>query len=87
MYFFVCVCLDDALEQNHCLFEEYKDPCRAGPGKEKPWVIGWLHFSTLKCWGQWFESVVVQYDVLANRQEQHQAGNQSEVEMWILFEP
>ncbi|KAM9310311.1 sphingomyelin phosphodiesterase 5 [Pholidichthys leucotaenia] len=33
---------DDRLEQNHCLFEEYKDPCRAGPGKEKPWVIGTL---------------------------------------------
>ncbi|GAA6227112.1 sphingomyelin phosphodiesterase 5-like [Lates japonicus] len=33
---------DDSLEQNHCLFEEYKDPCRAGPGKEKPWVIGTL---------------------------------------------
>ncbi|KAM9852723.1 sphingomyelin phosphodiesterase 5 isoform 1-T3 [Aulostomus maculatus] len=33
---------DDALEQNHCLFEEYRDPCRAGPGKEKPWVIGTL---------------------------------------------
>uniref|UniRef100_A0A3Q2QTJ9 sphingomyelin phosphodiesterase n=1 Tax=Fundulus heteroclitus TaxID=8078 RepID=A0A3Q2QTJ9_FUNHE len=33
---------DDALEQNHCLFEEYRDPCRAEPGKEKPWVIGTL---------------------------------------------
>lgn len=33
---------DDYLEQNHCLFEEYRDPCRAGPGKEKPWVIGTL---------------------------------------------
>ncbi|XP_057691368.1 sphingomyelin phosphodiesterase 5 isoform X2 [Corythoichthys intestinalis] len=33
---------DDTLEQNHNLFEEYKDPCRAGPGKEKPWVIGTL---------------------------------------------
>lgn len=33
---------DDTLEQNHCLFEEYRDPCRAGPGKEKPWVIGTL---------------------------------------------
>ncbi|XP_037130302.1 sphingomyelin phosphodiesterase 5 [Syngnathus acus] len=33
---------DDTLEQNHSLFEEYKDPCRAGPGKEKPWVIGTL---------------------------------------------
>ncbi|XP_030605829.1 sphingomyelin phosphodiesterase 5 isoform X2 [Archocentrus centrarchus] len=33
---------DDTLEQNHSLFEEYRDPCRAGPGKEKPWVIGTL---------------------------------------------
>ncbi|XP_028326492.1 sphingomyelin phosphodiesterase 5 [Gouania willdenowi] len=33
---------DDTLEQNHCLFNEYRDPCRAGPGKEKPWVIGTL---------------------------------------------
>nr|XP_020492791.1 sphingomyelin phosphodiesterase 5-like [Labrus bergylta] len=33
---------DDTLEQSHCLFEEYRDPCRAGPGKEKPWVIGTL---------------------------------------------
>ncbi|XP_059194597.1 sphingomyelin phosphodiesterase 5 [Centropristis striata] len=33
---------DDTMEQNHCLFGEYRDPCRAGPGKEKPWVIGTL---------------------------------------------
>ncbi|XP_041844767.1 sphingomyelin phosphodiesterase 5 isoform X2 [Melanotaenia boesemani] len=33
---------DDHLEQNHHIFEDYKDPCRAGPGKEKPWVIGTL---------------------------------------------
>ncbi|TMS11107.1 Sphingomyelin phosphodiesterase 5 [Larimichthys crocea] len=33
---------DDNLEQNHCLFEEYRDPCRAGPRQEKPWVIGTL---------------------------------------------
>lgn len=33
---------DDTLEQNHCIFEKYRDPCRAGPGKEKPWVIGTL---------------------------------------------
>ncbi|XP_017281927.1 sphingomyelin phosphodiesterase 5 [Kryptolebias marmoratus] len=33
---------DDTLEQHHALFEEYRDPCRAGPGKEKPWVIGTL---------------------------------------------
>ncbi|XP_003454443.1 sphingomyelin phosphodiesterase 5 isoform X1 [Oreochromis niloticus] len=33
---------DDCQEQNHSVFEEYKDPCRAGPGKEKPWVTGTL---------------------------------------------
>ncbi|XP_066536868.1 sphingomyelin phosphodiesterase 5 [Hoplias malabaricus] len=33
---------DDRLEQNHSLFNDYTDPCRAGPGKEKPWVIGTL---------------------------------------------
>ncbi|XP_068616427.1 sphingomyelin phosphodiesterase 5 [Brachionichthys hirsutus] len=33
---------DDTMEQNHSLFEQYKDPCRAGPGEEKPWVIGTL---------------------------------------------
>lgn len=33
---------DDTLEQNHSIFQEYRDPCRAGPGKEKPWVIGTL---------------------------------------------
>lgn len=43
------VCEDDTLEQNHCLFEEYRDPCRAGPGKEKPWVIGAYHFKPLDC--------------------------------------
>lgn len=39
-YLCMCLCLDDIKEQNHSLFEEYRDPCRAGPGKEKPWVIG-----------------------------------------------
>uniref|UniRef100_A0A1A8HX76 sphingomyelin phosphodiesterase n=2 Tax=Nothobranchius kuhntae TaxID=321403 RepID=A0A1A8HX76_NOTKU len=33
---------DDTLEQNHSLFDDYGDPCREGPGKEKPWVIGTL---------------------------------------------
>lgn len=33
---------DDTLEQKHTLFEDYRDPCRAGPGKEKSWVIGTL---------------------------------------------
>lgn len=37
-------CPDDTKEQNHGLFEDYKDPCRAGPGKEKPWVIGMCSF-------------------------------------------
>lgn len=40
LMYFLLECLDDALEQNHFLFENYKDPCRAGPGKEKPWAIG-----------------------------------------------
>uniref|UniRef100_A0A8C1XH18 sphingomyelin phosphodiesterase n=1 Tax=Cyprinus carpio TaxID=7962 RepID=A0A8C1XH18_CYPCA len=33
---------DDRLEQSHSVFEEYTDPCRAGAGREKPWVIGTL---------------------------------------------
>ncbi|XP_035285598.1 sphingomyelin phosphodiesterase 5 isoform X1 [Anguilla anguilla] len=33
---------DDVLEQKHSVFEDYRDPCRAGPGKEKLWVIGTL---------------------------------------------
>ncbi|XP_028835363.1 sphingomyelin phosphodiesterase 5 [Denticeps clupeoides] len=33
---------DDALEQGHDLFDVYRDFCRDGPGKEKPWVIGTL---------------------------------------------
>lgn len=33
---------DDIQEQNHHIFKEYIDPCRAEPGKEKPWVIGTL---------------------------------------------
>lgn len=47
VYICFSVCLDDTLEQNHCLFEEYRDPCRAGPGKEKPWVIGVYNFKLL----------------------------------------
>lgn len=45
--------LDDTQEQNHSLFEYYIDPCRAGPGKEKPWAIGLYHFNLLyysKCY-------------------------------------
>lgn len=41
--------VDDNLEQNHCLFEEYRDPCRAGPRQEKPWVIGTNNFILLEC--------------------------------------
>lgn len=33
---------DDKLEQQHSLFTRYKDPCRLGPGEEKPWAIGKL---------------------------------------------
>uniref|UniRef100_A0A8C8RCB6 Sphingomyelin phosphodiesterase 3 n=1 Tax=Pelusios castaneus TaxID=367368 RepID=A0A8C8RCB6_9SAUR len=32
----------DKLEQQHSLFTRYKDPCRLGPGEEKPWAIGTL---------------------------------------------
>ncbi|XP_007450006.1 PREDICTED: sphingomyelin phosphodiesterase 3 isoform X2 [Lipotes vexillifer] len=33
---------DDKLEQQHSLFTRYKDPCRLGPGEEKPWAVGTL---------------------------------------------
>ncbi|XP_007902873.1 sphingomyelin phosphodiesterase 3 [Callorhinchus milii] len=33
---------EDKLEQQHSLFTHYKDPCRLGPGEEKPWVMGTL---------------------------------------------
>ncbi|XP_029464523.1 sphingomyelin phosphodiesterase 3 [Rhinatrema bivittatum] len=33
---------EDKLEQQHSLFTHYKDPCRLGPGEEKPWAIGTL---------------------------------------------
>ncbi|XP_019361463.1 PREDICTED: sphingomyelin phosphodiesterase 3 [Gavialis gangeticus] len=33
---------EDKLEQQHSLFTRYKDPCRLGPGEEKPWAIGTL---------------------------------------------
>ncbi|XP_026544122.1 sphingomyelin phosphodiesterase 3 [Notechis scutatus] len=33
---------DDKLEQQHCLFTHYKDPCRQGPGEDKSWAIGTL---------------------------------------------
>uniref|UniRef100_A0A672Z220 sphingomyelin phosphodiesterase n=1 Tax=Sphaeramia orbicularis TaxID=375764 RepID=A0A672Z220_9TELE len=31
---------DDKLEQQHALFTQYKDPCRLGPGEDKPWALG-----------------------------------------------
>ncbi|KAH0619505.1 hypothetical protein JD844_000177 [Phrynosoma platyrhinos] len=34
--------LNDKLEQQHSLFTRYKDPCRVGPGEDKPWAIGTL---------------------------------------------
>ncbi|XP_028664701.1 sphingomyelin phosphodiesterase 3 [Erpetoichthys calabaricus] len=33
---------EDKQEQQHALFSHYKDPCRLGPGEEKPWVVGTL---------------------------------------------
>ncbi|KAK6491278.1 sphingomyelin phosphodiesterase 5-like [Huso huso] len=35
-------CPGDAQEQKHKIFDEYRDPCRVGPGQEKPWVTGTL---------------------------------------------
>ncbi|XP_061679161.1 sphingomyelin phosphodiesterase 3 [Syngnathoides biaculeatus] len=33
---------EDRLEQHHALFSFYKDPCRQGPGEDKPWALGTL---------------------------------------------
>ncbi|XP_065147683.1 sphingomyelin phosphodiesterase 3 [Paramisgurnus dabryanus] len=33
---------EDKLEQQHSLFTQYKDPCRLGPGEDKPWALGTL---------------------------------------------
>ncbi|XP_054632053.1 sphingomyelin phosphodiesterase 3 isoform X2 [Dunckerocampus dactyliophorus] len=33
---------EDKLEQQHALFTLYKDPCRQGPGEDKPWALGTL---------------------------------------------
>ncbi|XDV53141.1 hypothetical protein PO909_021723 [Leuciscus waleckii] len=33
---------EDKLEQQHSLFNHYKDPCRLGPGEDKPWALGTL---------------------------------------------
>lgn len=31
---------EDKLEQQHALFTQYRDPCRLGPGEDKPWALG-----------------------------------------------
>ncbi|XP_015272464.1 PREDICTED: sphingomyelin phosphodiesterase 3 [Gekko japonicus] len=33
---------DDKMEQAHELFSLYTDPCRIGPGRDKPWALGTL---------------------------------------------
>ncbi|XP_048338517.1 sphingomyelin phosphodiesterase 5-like [Sphaerodactylus townsendi] len=33
---------DDKLEQAHEIFGLYTDPCRIGPGQDKPWAVGTL---------------------------------------------
>nr|XP_020441354.1 sphingomyelin phosphodiesterase 3 [Monopterus albus]XP_020441355.1 sphingomyelin phosphodiesterase 3 [Monopterus albus]XP_020441357.1 sphingomyelin phosphodiesterase 3 [Monopterus albus] len=33
---------EDKLEQQHAVFTQYKDPCRMGPGEDKPWALGTL---------------------------------------------
>lgn len=38
-FFFFCHS-EDKLEQQHSLFNHYKDPCRLGPGEDKPWALG-----------------------------------------------
>lgn len=43
---------DDKLEQQHSLFTRYKDPCRLGPGEEKPWAIGELGLGLGLGWGR-----------------------------------
>ncbi|XP_061533309.1 sphingomyelin phosphodiesterase 3 isoform X2 [Phycodurus eques] len=37
---------EDKLEQQHALFSFYKDPCRQGPGEDKPWALGWKPTAT-----------------------------------------
>ncbi|MGH0176998.1 UNVERIFIED_CONTAM: hypothetical protein FKN15_074442 [Acipenser sinensis] len=34
---------DDSHEQKHKIFDDYRDPCRVGPGQEKPWVTDDSH--------------------------------------------
>uniref|UniRef100_A0A4W5MS68 sphingomyelin phosphodiesterase n=1 Tax=Hucho hucho TaxID=62062 RepID=A0A4W5MS68_9TELE len=31
---------EDKLEQQHAVFTQFKDPCRLGPGEDKPWALG-----------------------------------------------
>ncbi|XP_031420207.1 sphingomyelin phosphodiesterase 3 [Clupea harengus] len=33
---------EDKMEQQHVFFSHYKDPCRLGPGEDKPWALGTL---------------------------------------------
>ncbi|XP_062855762.1 sphingomyelin phosphodiesterase 3 [Trichomycterus rosablanca] len=33
---------EDKLEQQHTIFTQYRDPCRLGPGEDKPWALGTL---------------------------------------------
>ncbi|XP_035388215.1 sphingomyelin phosphodiesterase 3 [Electrophorus electricus] len=33
---------EDKLEQQHSVFTQYRDPCRLGPGEDKPWALGTL---------------------------------------------
>lgn len=40
LYVHTCVFPEDKLEQQHALFTQYKDPCRLGPGEDKPWALG-----------------------------------------------
>lgn len=40
LYGLIFVQLEDKLEQQHALFTQYKDPCRLGPGEDKPWALG-----------------------------------------------
>lgn len=40
LYGLIFVNPEDKLEQQHALFTQYKDPCRLGPGEDKPWALG-----------------------------------------------
>lgn len=48
--YYMCIFPEDKLEQQHALFTQYKDPCRLGPGEDKPWALGkniHIHTSTV----------------------------------------